>query len=270
MRTAALVALAASAAAAQSLRGPSDAVDLAIVRKKVLATKAFADKVAGMCKGAGALCRSSAEQELFCQVLERSKPALAAAHCGQGGQAKPAANATAKKPAAAKAAAAVARPRANASLRAKAPPAAVGTFAVAKARIVASSGFNRTAQRLARALGCSGVKKAGDCASYVREVSFCLAFADKMSKFSGMAGVHEEIASCKKIDTKVPQLAMLLQRQRQPMFVQEAWSLQRRSERARPLGRVPRPELPAPRARQALGPASSKPLQCPPGCLHRV
>jgi len=112
------------------------------------------------------------------------------------------------------------------------PPVAKPSFETVKGKIMASSEFHKATQRLANVMHCEMTKKAAACSSYVSEVAFCLAFADKMNKFSGMAGAKEEIASCKKIDTKVPQLAMLLQRQRQPMLVQEAWHLQRRKTAA--------------------------------------
>jgi hypothetical protein len=109
------------------------------------------------------------------------------------------------------------------------PPVAKPSLATVKGKIMASSDFHKATVSLAKVMHCEMTKKAAACSSYVSEVAFCLAFADKMDKFSGMVGATEEIASCKKIDTKVPQLAMLLQRQRQPMFVQEAWSLSRRN-----------------------------------------
>jgi len=216
------------------------------------------------------LCRSNAEEELFCQVLERTKPALAARHCGRGAEAaanttakKPrvaAANVTGKKPPAVQAkanttakkqpavapvdaklgakVAAAAQPSpgatgafavAQVAAVAQPTPVATGAFAAAKARIIASSGFNRTAQQLARALGCSGVQKAGTCASYVREVSFCLAFADKMESFARMSGSADEAKYCKRIDTKLPQLSMLIPGRRNMVLAEVSARLERRA-----------------------------------------
>jgi len=109
------------------------------------------------------------------------------------------------------------------------PPVAKPSLPTVKGKIMASSDFHKATQSLAKVMHCEMTKKAAACSSYVSEVAFCLAFADKMNKFSGMAGAKEEIASCKQIDTKVPQLAMLLQRQHQPMFVQKASSLRHRN-----------------------------------------
>merc|ERR1740129_617665 len=92
-------------------------------------------------------------------------------------------------------------------------PVVAGSLAAVKARVIASEGFNRTAQRLSRVLGCSAVTKKEACASYVKEVSFCLVFADKMNKFAKMDGAKEEVEYCKHIDSKLPQLSMLLQKE---------------------------------------------------------
>jgi len=111
------------------------------------------------------------------------------------------------------------------------PPVAKPSLAAVKGKIMASSEFHKTTQDLAKVMHCEMTKKAAACSSYVSEVAFCLAFADKLNKFSGMAGAKEEIASCKKIDTQVPQLALLLQTRHKPMFMQKASSSQRRHMR---------------------------------------
>jgi len=109
------------------------------------------------------------------------------------------------------------------------PPVTKPSFTSVKNKIMASSDFKKASQSIAKVMHCEMTKKAAACGSYVNEVAFCLAFADEINKFSGMAGAKEEVASCKKIDTKVPQLAMLLQQQRRPVLFQEALSLRRRN-----------------------------------------
>merc|ERR1719198_864573 len=67
-------------------------------------------------------------------------------------------------------------------------------------------------------LGCGGVKKTGNCRSYVQEVAFCLAFADKLTAFPKTDGsVRNEVAYCKHIDEKLPKLSLFLQRRSRPL-----------------------------------------------------
>jgi len=168
------------------LRGPAN--DFQTLKDHVVTSQTFKDKVAQSCKGQGADCASKATGAIFCQLLQRSKPDLAAANCG-----------------------------------AKAAPKAApkGSFAVVKAQILQSESFKHQADGMAVALGCSGVKKVGNCDKYVQEAAFCLAFADKLDKFSNMAGAKEEAAYCEHIDDKMPALAMLQKKMHpKPAFVE--------------------------------------------------
>merc|ERR1740127_409090 len=72
-------------------------------------------------------------------------------------------------------------------------------------------------------MGCNFVKKSDSCANYVNEAAFCLAFADKMDLFAGVAGEKEEENYCMKIDQKMPALSMM-QQDSQPTFLQVAAS----------------------------------------------
>ena len=93
-----------------------------------------------------------------------------------------------------------------------APPAPVASsLAAFKAKIMATADFQKEASKMANVLGCAGVKKSANCKEYVEEAAFCLAFADKLAKFSEMQGTHEESVYCQHIDEKIPQLALLLQ-----------------------------------------------------------
>jgi len=84
-------------------------------------------------------------------------------------------------------------------------------LAEVKARIEKSADFQAESEKMSTVLGCNGVKKAADCASYVQEVAFCLSFADQMSKFAKMDGVKEETNYCTHIDDKIPKLSLFLQ-----------------------------------------------------------
>merc|ERR1719387_2150424 len=65
---------------------------------------------------------------------------------------------------------------------------------------------------MAVTLGCTSVRKEQNYASYVQDAAFCLAFADKMSRFQGLTGAKEEEEYCKHIDEKMPQLSLLTRR----------------------------------------------------------
>jgi len=80
-----------------------------------------------------------------------------------------------------------------------------------KSKIERSPVFQREADRLSMVFGCEGVKKSMNCANYVREAAFCLAFADEMGKFSHMKGLAQEKTNCENIDKKFPQLSLFLQ-----------------------------------------------------------
>jgi len=224
MRASVMLAFLSGTDASRALRGPVDTVDLASVQQQLASSKAFQDKVANLCRGGGAGCQEKAEEALFCRMLQRARPQLAAARCG--GQTPttppsevPVVNSTE-----------VAVPPLEAlQLEAAPRPVVAGSLAAVKARVIASEGFNRTAQRLSRVLGCSAVTKKEACASYVKEVSFCLVFADKMDKFAKMDGAQEEVQYCKKIDSKLPQLSLLLQRGSNRVLAEVSARLERRA-----------------------------------------
>merc|ERR1719456_603078 len=121
---------AAPAAGARALRGPANSTaggDWQSLREKVVASKAFQDKVADSCNKEKAAdkkadCETSTQNKLFCMLLQRSKQeeAFKEAQC-QSSQ---------------------------------------GSFAAVKAKIVQSSEFQKQAAGIASALGnCEGVKK---------------------------------------------------------------------------------------------------------------
>jgi len=133
-------------------------------------------------------CAASATDKLFCQLITRSKPDMAA-KAGCGKESAPAAQ--------------------------QASPSTT-SFASVKAQIMKSADFQNKADAMAVTLGCTGVKKSQNCVQYVQEAAFCLAFADKMTKFQGMAGEKEEESYCEHIDDKLPALSMLLQKAKRP------------------------------------------------------
>jgi len=176
------------------LRAPAADDEITKLRQAVTGSENFQKKVQATCEKAKNMdmCTTDATAALFCQLLQRSKPDVAKK-----------ANCTEAKPAA---------------------PA--GSFAAIKAKIQNSKEFQEKAEGMAVMLGCTGVKKSLDCAKYVDEAAFCLAFADKLDKFKGMDGEQQEADYCKHIDDKMPALAMLLQKAKHgipatsPAFVQ--------------------------------------------------
>merc|ERR1719313_2653573 len=64
-------------------------VDFETLKKTVTSSSTFQQKVVDSCKqndlvhdGNDANCHKDATEKLFCELLQRSKPDLAAAHCG--------------------------------------------------------------------------------------------------------------------------------------------------------------------------------------------
>jgi len=224
MRASVMLALLTGVASSRALRGPVDNIDLTSVQQQLASSKAFQDKVANVCRGGVAGCQEKAEEALFCRMLQRARPQLAAGRCGGQNPSTPTpqvqvANSTE-----------VVVPPLEALQLENAPrPVVAGSLAAVKAHVIASEGFNRTAQRLSRVLGCSAVSKHEACASYVKEVSFCLVFADKMDKFAKMDGAQEEVQYCKQIDTKLPRLSLLLQRGSNRILAEVSARLERRA-----------------------------------------
>jgi hypothetical protein len=179
------------------LRAPAADDEITKLKQVVTGSESFQKKVQATCANATKdkdACTADATASLFCQLLSRSKPEMAKK-----------ANCTESKPA-----------------------ATAGSFAAVKAKIQNSKEFQEKAESMSVMLGCTGVKKAENCAKYVNEAAFCLAFADKMASFKGMDGEKEEENYCEHIDDKMPALAMLLQKakhgfpaaKKNPSFVQ--------------------------------------------------
>jgi len=102
---------------------------------------------------------------------------------------------------------------------ASALPQAQGSLAAMKARIMRSEDFQREAARMSSVMGCSSVRRADACVSYVQEAAFCLAFADQLARFSQLTGANEEKINCAHIDEKMPQLALLMEKKGRPTFL---------------------------------------------------
>merc|ERR1719213_779683 len=86
-------ALVLLAVAANALR--DQPVDIYKLRTQVLSSQVVKDKIAKTCRVHKKMpqCESRASDSLFCELLARSLPELAAAHCGKqvsAGKAKPA------------------------------------------------------------------------------------------------------------------------------------------------------------------------------------
>jgi len=196
------------------LRGPTDVVDMKALKSQVFASRVFEDKVAQLCKGATEDCAERTSDMLFCQLLKRSGSAAAGEQCAGGAAAIAAADAA----------------PASALPSAVPPPVMTGKLATVKAKILASEGFKRELKHMAGVLGCDGMKKEAACVSYVEEVAFCFAFAEKMTQLSNVTGASEEATYCKKIDEKVPKLSMLLQQWKhaRPVLAQVADRLERK------------------------------------------
>merc|ERR1719277_1253304 len=58
-------------------------------------------------------------------------------------------------------------------------------------------------------MGCSMVKEADECNSYVKELSFCLAFARKLAAVEKMPGAKDQQRYCDSIDQTMPSFSML-------------------------------------------------------------
>jgi len=145
-------------------------------------TQAFQDKVEDLCEHSPdqAKCRTKASKALFCNLLQRSKPKLAATQCT--------------------------KPRHAAVLL---QTVTAPNMADLKKSICNTPAFKKEADKLANALGCSDTKK---CNQYAADMAFCLALADEKAKFMKVDGIMDEIAHCKKIDMRAPELALVAQK----------------------------------------------------------
>jgi len=174
-----------AANAASFLGAPANSMDS--MRGQVERSEVFQSKVAALCEHAPdqAKCRVKATDALFCQLLQRSKPDVAKGYCAP-------------------------KRHATALLQTVAPKARMEDM---KMRIEGTSAFKEETSKMASTLGCSGMKKSANCAAYVQDLAFCLAFADQMGKFRNLDGVKEQRDHCKHVDKKMPDLAMFLQSQ---------------------------------------------------------
>jgi len=181
--------LLSTASAAGFLRQTPDSV--AALKAQVQNSEVFQKKVSVLCQRAAdqAACNKKATDGLFCQLLERSKPEIAAQHCS---------------------AQVVHKQQQKTSLLQKSS-APEGKLEEMKLRIEGTDGFKQETVKMASAMGCNGMKKAANCNNYVQDVAFCLAFADQMKSFEKMDGVKQETEHCKHIDQKMPELALFLQ-----------------------------------------------------------
>jgi hypothetical protein len=163
----------------------------------VTSSEVFQQKVAAVCaKTKTENCHDKAVDSLFCQLLKRSKPDMAAAHCGVPSSTTTTTQAVQQN---------------GTVANQDGSPKLTGALAQMKTRIMKSKEFQAESERMAVVLGCNGVKKTNDCDSYVQEAAFCLAFADQMNKFGSMTGVQEETKYCEHIDDKIPKLSLFLQ-----------------------------------------------------------
>jgi len=179
----------------------------------VTGSEVFQQKVAAVCaKTQTENCHNKALDSLFCQLLKRSKPVLAAAHCGVP-------TTTTTTTSTSSTTSKLVQQNGTVTNQ-DGSPKLTGALAQMKTRIMKSKDFQAESERMAVVLGCNGVKKTNDCDSYVQEAAFCLAFADQMNKFGSMDGVKEETKYCEHIDDKIPKLSLFLQsRNRKPVPV---------------------------------------------------
>merc|ERR1719265_1931893 len=184
------LAMLATASASGFLQSPPEPSDVSALKEQVSNSEVFQKKVSVLCQQSTdqAACSAKTTDALFCQLLQRSKPEAAAAHCSA-----PVAH----------------RPRAASLLQSGSAPKP--TMAEMKVRIEGTADFKEETVKMASAMGCNGVKKASNCQGYVQDVAFCLAFADQMKSFASVDGVKAEADHCKTIDKQLPELAMFLQ-----------------------------------------------------------
>jgi len=189
MRKVALgAAFLATTAQAGFLKQSPEKDSITALKEQVQSSEVFQKKVSALCEKASdqASCSEKATDALFCQLLQRSKPEAAAEHCNN------------------------AAPHQGTSLLQQ-NSAPEGDLEQMKFKIEGSADFKQEATKMASVLGCTGVKKSENCNGYVKDIAFCLAFADQIGKFQNMNGVKDETEHCKHIDEKIPELAMLLQ-----------------------------------------------------------
>jgi len=185
-----------------AVRGPSgqeaaEGTNIERLRNVVTNSELFRKKVAITCSKAkddSQLCIERTGEMLFCQLLSRTKPDLAAeAHCGHEADKKH-----------------------MAAVQMKSEPNITGELGDVKKSIMESASFHDEASKLAKQFGCSTVKKKDACTKYVADAAFCLAMADHIDKFQKMDGTKDEVTYCAHIDEHIPKLSLLMQ----PSFMQ--------------------------------------------------
>merc|ERR1719414_1780661 len=67
-------------------------------------------------------------------------------------------------------------------------------------------------------MGCGFVKRSDSCSSYVKDLLFCLHFAQRLTAVKEMAGAKEEQHYCDNIDQSLPALSMVQQREAPTAF----------------------------------------------------
>mmetsp|Transcript_55372 Transcript_55372/g.103967 ORF Transcript_55372/g.103967 Transcript_55372/m.103967 type:complete len:345 (+) Transcript_55372:76-1110(+) len=202
----ALALLAVSANAAQMLRGSEKPVDVYALRQQVLQSDMVQKKIAVLCKTRTQRCESQAGDTIFCQLLNRSHPALAAEHCSSP-------NAPAKESTPVK------QSTPAAEVATADAPRLEGALLAMKKQITSEKEFQGRAAELASTMGCGMVKKANNCNNYVKELSFCLWFAQKLATVKQLPGAKEEQHYCDNIDNTMPALSMV-QQEEPPAFMQ--------------------------------------------------
>merc|ERR1719232_344549 len=80
-----LAALLATVGKGLSKQGRDDPVDFELLRSHVEKSKVFQDKIVAMCPGLEDVCKDKASDKLLCELLQRSKPKVAAKYCGETG-----------------------------------------------------------------------------------------------------------------------------------------------------------------------------------------
>jgi hypothetical protein len=90
-------------------------------------------------------------------------------------------------------------------------------LAAIKAKVVQSAVFQKRVSEMEAqlCLAADNHGKSASCSSYVKDLLFCLEFAQDMTSLQKVDGASEEQASCKSIDTKMPAgISFLLRKQK--------------------------------------------------------
>jgi hypothetical protein len=181
--------------------------DFEKLRSQVVGSAIFVDKVKAACQGRNSRCNEEAQGKLFCALLRRSRPEMAASHCDS-------------------------RASLVQKLAVHSRTASSVELETLKSKVMGSQGFQNEVAKISESLGCAGVKQASACSSYVNEAAFCLAFADQFPKFAALPGAKAQVTSCTKIDQTMPELSLLPEGP--PGFVQVRSSLRKSRKTPKP------------------------------------